>query len=95
MRCPECGRPLTRPVQGDGTCSEQWHGRESLDSVDELHAVLAALVLFAPSRGVATDPFARTVLRAAQLLEQHNVKLSRNDVDVLMSDWPALPPRRR
>jgi hypothetical protein len=60
---------------------------EWADDIEELEALLAALVLFAPQ---GTDPFGRAVLRAGEVLHERGVRLSPNDLRQWVDRWPPV-----
>lgn len=59
---------------------------------DEILGLLAALVLFAPSRQTTTLPFATAVVKACDVLSERSVRLSPNDVRDLADRWLAEMP---
>lgn len=64
-----------------------WVGDEAAAFRDELEAVVAALVLFAPSREMVVVPFEVAYARACDLLYERGVRMSENDVRRWIDQW--------
>jgi hypothetical protein len=77
--CPTCGSPVAVLTADEGTVPVD---------VDELEALLEALVYFAPQSAV--DPFRRAVMRAATVLEERGATASPNDLRQWVDRWPPV-----